>query len=70
MLTAIGVAVGISCALALSRFTASLLFGVAPTDPLALCGAALLMATVALSAAYLPARRAMRLDPMVALREE
>jgi predicted permease len=70
MLLAFGVAVGIPVALGASRFAASLLFGVTASDP-AVTGAALaIMTVVALGAAYLPARRAVRVDPMAALRVE
>ena len=66
----LGLAVGIPAALALTRFMSTLLFGIAPTDPLTFGVVALLLALVALAAAYVPARRAMRVDPMVALRCE
>jgi ABC-type antimicrobial peptide transport system permease subunit len=66
----LGLAVGIPAALVLTRFMSTLLFGVAPTDPLTFAVVALLLAFVTLAAAYLPARRAMRVDPMVALRCE
>ncbi|HKP30008.1 MAG TPA: hypothetical protein VJU15_11430, partial [Gemmatimonadales bacterium] len=55
-------------ALALTRLLSAQLFGVAPTDPLALGGAALVLAVLAVIATWLPARRATRVDPMEALR--
>ena len=70
VLVGAGAAMGIPAALALTRLAKSLLFGVAPNDPATLAGAALLMGSVALLAGYLPARRATRVDPMVALRCE
>jgi len=69
-LTALGLAFGLFAALALTRFMASLLFGVEPSDPATLGVAAALLAFVALAACYIPARRASRLDPIVALRCE
>jgi putative ABC transport system permease protein len=66
----LGLAVGISASLVLTRFLSTLLFGIAPTDPLTFAVVALLLAVVTLAAAYFPARRAMRVDPMVALRCE
>ncbi|PYQ87840.1 MAG: hypothetical protein DMG02_19555, partial [Acidobacteria bacterium] len=67
-LVAIGVAIGLACSAMASRGLASLLFGLSPIDPVAFGGASLLMAAVAFAAGYLPARRASRLDPVIALR--
>jgi predicted permease len=67
---AIGSAIGLALALASSRLIGSLLFGIAPTDPLAIGSALALLIGVALAASYLPARRAARLDPTQALRYE
>jgi predicted permease len=67
-LALIGVAVGISASFAVARLIASLLFRTAPTDPLTFVGIVFLLGAVALLAGYLPARRASKIDPMVALR--
>jgi putative ABC transport system permease protein len=69
-LTAAGVLVGISASLALSRLIASQLFGVRPSDPVTLVSVLVFMSVVAAAAAYLPARRAARVDPVVALRSQ
>jgi len=70
VLLAIGIVAGIVMALEASRLISTLLFGLKPTDPLTIALAALLMAGAAALAGYVPARRASRVDPMVALRYE
>ncbi|HEV2221498.1 MAG TPA: ABC transporter permease [Candidatus Acidoferrales bacterium] len=69
-LALIGVAIGVGGALVLTRFLRSMLFEVQPIDPLTFFVVAALLSLVALAACYIPARRAMRVDPMVALRYE
>jgi putative ABC transport system permease protein len=65
-----GIVIGLVASLALSRFIGALLFGVRASDPLTYAGVALLLIFVALVACFLPARRAAKTDPMIALRTE
>jgi ABC-type antimicrobial peptide transport system permease subunit len=69
-LTAAGVAAGILGALALTRLLSTLLFGIAPNDPATFILVSFLLLAVSVSAACLPARRAARIDPMIALRHD
>jgi putative ABC transport system permease protein len=69
-LTLIALAVGVPAAIGIARLARGVLFGVAPGDPATLIGAAGLLAAVSIAACYLPARRASRVDPVVALAEE
>ncbi len=70
VLTLVGIAVGIGVAAGVTRYLASLLYGVRPVDPWTFGGIAILLGVVAVCASYIPAQRAMRVDPMVALRHE
>jgi ABC-type antimicrobial peptide transport system permease subunit len=70
ILVIVGVVAGLALALFASRFVATLLYGVPPTDLIALALAILVMLTVSAVAGYIPARRASRVDPMVALHYE
>jgi predicted permease len=70
VLAVVGVIVGFAAAMGLGRHVESVLFGITPNDPLAITGAIVAMLVVALAAGWIPARRACRLDPMVALRHE
>jgi putative ABC transport system permease protein len=69
-LALIGLSVGVLCALGAGRALASKLYQVAPNDPLTFLAVPVLFAVVTLAACYLPARRAARIDPLVALRYE
>jgi predicted permease len=69
-LVLVGIALGLPAAWAVSRLVKSMLFGLTPTDPGTIAAAAIILAAAALVAAYLPARRASRVDPMTALRHE
>jgi putative ABC transport system permease protein len=69
-LTLIGIALGMLGAFALTRLMSSLLFDVSTTDPITFVAVALLLLLVAILAAWIPARRATRVDPMIALRSE
>jgi putative ABC transport system permease protein len=70
LLAGIGIVVGIVGALAMARLLVFMLAGVSPHDPLTFTGVALLIAAVSLAASYIPARRAMRIDPITAVRYE
>ena len=70
IIVAICIAIGLAGAIALTRLIARLLFGVTPTDPATFASVAALLMLVAAIASWLPARRAMRVDPALTLREE
>jgi len=69
-MTVAGLAIGTGGAVVTTRYLATLLYGVTPRDPVILGAAALTLGVVAMAACWVPARRAMRVDPMVALRHE
>jgi ABC-type antimicrobial peptide transport system permease subunit len=70
VLAAVGIAGGLVTAIAVTRFAASLLYGISPADPATFTLIAVLLLLVSLVAGYFPARRATRIDPTIALRSE
>jgi ABC-type antimicrobial peptide transport system permease subunit len=69
-LTLLGIATGLAAALALGRLVKSMLYGLSPNDPISLTAAGLLLLAVALTASWIPAARASRIEPMEALRHD
>ena len=69
-LTLVGIGFGLAAAFAATRLLSIMLYGISPTDALTFVGISLFLLLIALTASFIPARRAMRLDPMVALRHE
>jgi ABC-type antimicrobial peptide transport system permease subunit len=69
-LVLLGLALGIAGALAMTRFLKTMLFGISPTDPMTFGSIAVMLTAVALLACWIPARRATKVDPLVALRHE
>jgi putative ABC transport system permease protein len=69
-LTVVGIVIGVGASLGVTKLMARMLYGVTASDPLTFIGVAMLLASVALAACYIPTRRAMRVDPTVALRCE
>jgi ABC-type antimicrobial peptide transport system permease subunit len=70
LLTVIGITAGLLGAFVLTRWISTLLFGISPTDAVTFLGISLLIAFVSLAACYVPARKSVKLDPMIALRYE
>ena len=70
VLAMIGIVTGMLCALGLTRMLSSLLYGVAPTDPVTFAASTTILLGVAILACWLPARRAARIDPVLALRQD